>query len=270
MQALKDCGLLPDLLSYLDRVDTRFLEIIPFFERELEYAARKELLRRPWTPDILARMPDGAYPFRRRWTHIQRAVESMICACGEGVRFVDGWKSLSEKCPKCVTGWSRPTLQFEWQLMDLPMRAVQEVSLKHAQEHHYDRWSDDEDGWSDDSYESDYDSDGDEFSRKWRKPEDMQLTDLRMSVVQPLTIAALGLYEVALRTAIMYAQKTDLKVEQITMWKEEQLTRAANEFAILYERELKMRAQYRAIRARGGAALAFALSDSLSLLPKKF
>ena len=104
----------------------------------------------------------------------------MICACGEGVRFVDGWKSLSEKCPKCVTGWSRPTLQFEWQLMDLPMRAVQEVSLKHAQEHHYDRWSDDEDGWSDDSYESDYDSDGDEFSRKWRKPEDMQLTDLRM------------------------------------------------------------------------------------------
>ena len=41
MQALKDCGLLPDLLSYLDRVDTRFLEIIPFFERELEYAARK-------------------------------------------------------------------------------------------------------------------------------------------------------------------------------------------------------------------------------------
>jgi hypothetical protein len=109
-----------------------------------------------------------------------------------------------------------------------------------------------------------------EISRRWRRPEDMELTDLRLNVVQPLTIAALGLYEVALRTAIMFFQKTKLKNEQITMWNEEQRTRAANEFAVLYEHELKMRAQYRAMRARGAAALAFALSDSLSLLPKKF
>lgn len=183
MQALDDCGLLPDLLSYLDKGDTRLLETIPFFERALEYAARKELLQHPWTPDILARMPDGEYPFRRRWTHIQRAIEFAICACGAGVRFVDGWDRLSDRCPKCTNSWRPPTLQFEWQLMDLPMRGVQEVSLRHAQEHHYDRWSDDEDGWSDDSYESDgdYDSDGDEFSRRWRRPEDMELTDLRLS-----------------------------------------------------------------------------------------
>jgi hypothetical protein len=153
--------------------------------------------------------------------------------------------------------------------MDLPMRAVQEIALKHAQEHHYDRWSDDEEGWSDDDF-GDYDSDGDEFSRRWRKPEEMRLTDLRLSVVQPLTITALGLHEVALRTTIMYCQKTELQAERTLMWNEEQRTRAANEFAVLYEHELKMRAQYRAMRARGGAALAFALSDSLSLLPKKF
>lgn len=269
MQALDDCGLLPDLLSYLDKGDTRFLETIPFFERELEYAARKELLQHPWTPDILARMPDGEYPFRRRWTHIQRAIEFAICACGAGVRFVDGWDRLSDRCPKCTNSWRPPTLQFEWQLMDLPMRAVQEIALKHAREHHYDRWSDDEEGWSDDDF-GDYDSDGDEFSRRWRKPEEMRLTDLRLSVVQPLTITALGLHEVALRTTIMYCQKTELQAERTLMWNEEQRTRAANEFAVLYEHELKMRAQYRAMRARGGAALAFALSDSLSLLPKKF
>lgn len=39
MQALDDCGLLPDLLSYLDKGDTRLLETIPFFERALEQIA---------------------------------------------------------------------------------------------------------------------------------------------------------------------------------------------------------------------------------------
>jgi hypothetical protein len=267
MQRLHDCGLLPDLLECLDYSDKQCLERIPFFELELERAYKRQLLQHSWTPELRSRLPDGPQPFRRRWAHVVRAIEFVLCPCGEGVLHLDRSSSISDRCAKCQDPgwWAVWNLHSEWQLMGLPLRDVQEAALKYVQDSGYDS-----DGDGDDNSDGDYDSDGDEFARRWRRPEDMSLTNLREHLVQSLAVARLGLYEVALRTAIKHFEDTSLSTERTTMWREEERTRAANTFAELYARELKMREQYRAMRSRGALALEIALGSSLLLLPKSF